>query len=164
MGFSRQEYWSGLPCPPPGDFPDIGIKPVSPEASALQPDSLLLSKWWSLIYVYACVYKGPYSQSYVFSSSHVWIWELDHKEGWVPKNWCFLIVLEKTFESPLDSKKIKLVNPKGSQPWIFIGRTDAEASIVWPPDAKGWLIGQDPDSGKDWKPKEKGVAKDELVR
>ena len=163
MGFSKQEYWSGLPCPPPGDFPDTGIKPVSPEASALQLDSLLLSKWWSLIYVYACVYKGSYSQSYVFSSSHVWIWELDHKEGWVPKNWCFLIVLEKTFESPLDSKKIKLVNPKGNQPWIFIGRTDAEAPIVWPPDAKSWLIGKDPDSGRDWKPKEKGVAKDELV-
>ena len=163
MGFSKQEYWSGLPCPPPGDFPDTGIKPVSPEASALQLDSLLLSKWWSLIYVYACVYKGPYSQSYVFSSSHVWIWELDHKEGWVPKNWCFLVVLEKTFESPLDSKKIKLVNPKGNQPWIFIGRTDAEAPIVWPPDAKSWLIGKDPDSGRDWKPKEKGVAKDELV-
>ena len=164
MGFSKQEYWSGLPCPPPGDFPDTGIKPVSPEASALQPDFLPLSKWWSLIYVYACVYKGPYSQSYVFSSSHVWIWELDHKEGWVPKNWCFLIVLEKTFESPLNSKKIKLVNPKGNQPWIFIGRTDAEAPIVWPPDAKSWLIGKDPDSGRDWKPKEKGVAKDELVR
>ena len=72
-------------------------------------------------------------------------------------------MLEEAPESPLDSKKIKLVNPKGNQPWIFIGRTDAEAPIVWPPDAKSWLIGKDPDSGRDWKPKEKGVAKDELV-
>jgi len=80
--------------------------------------------------------KGPYSQSYVFSSSHVQMWELDHTEGWAPKNWCFLIVvLEKTLESPLDCKEIKPVNPKGDQPWIFIRRTDAEAEapILWPP-------------------------------
>ena len=164
MGFSRQEYWSGLPCPPPGDLADTGIKPMSPEASALQPDSLPLSNSGSPIYIYACVYKGPYSQSYVFSSIHVRISELNHKEGWVLRNWCFLIALEKTLESPLDSKKIKLVNPKGNQPWIFIGRTDTEAPIVWPPDAKSWLIGKDPESGKDWRPKEKGMAKDELVR
>ena len=90
--------------------------------------------------------KGPYSQSYVFSSSHVQMWELDHKESWASKNWCFLIlVLEKTLESPLDCKEIKPVNTKGSQPWIFIGRTDAddEAPILWPPDAKNWLIGKD---------------------
>ena len=95
--------------------------------------------------------KGPYSQSYGFSSSHVQMWELDHKEGWAPKNWCFqTVVLEKTLGSPLDSKEIKPVNPKGNQPWIFIGRTDAEAKapILWPPDAKSWLIGKDPDVGK----------------
>ena len=83
--------------------------------------------------------KGCYSQSYSFSSSHVWTWELDHIEGWAPKNWCFwIVVLEKTLESPLDSKEIKAVNPKGNQPWIFTGRTDAEveAPILWPPDAK----------------------------
>ena len=83
--------------------------------------------------------KGPYSQSYGFSSSHVQMWELDQKEGWVPKNWCFLtVVLEKTLESPLGNKEIKPVNPKGNQPWIFIGRTDAkaEAPILWPPEAK----------------------------
>ena len=85
------------------------------------------------------------------------MWELDHKEGWVLNNWCFqTVVLEKTLESPLDSKQIKLVNPKGNQPWVFIGRTDAEAPIFWPPDAKNWLIGKDPDAGKDWRQEEKG--------
>ena len=99
-----------------------------------------------------------------FSSSHVCMWELDHKEGWVPKNWCFLIVvLEKTLESPLDCKEIKPVNPKGNQPWIFIGRTDAEAPILWSPDSKNQLIGKDPDAGKDWRQKEKGAAEDEMV-
>ena len=83
--------------------------------------------------------KGPYSQSYRFSSSHVWMWELDHKEVWVLKNWCFrTVVLEKTLESPSDCKEIKPVTPKGNQPWILIGRSDAEAEapILWPPDAK----------------------------
>ena len=86
------------------------------------------------------------------------MWELDHKEGWAPKNWCFqTVVLEKTPKSPLDSKEIKPVNPKGNQPWIFIGRTDAEveALILWPPDAKSWLIAKDPDPGKDWGQEEK---------
>ena len=85
--------------------------------------------------------KGPSSQSYGFSGSHVWMWELDYKESWVPKNWCFwTMVLEKTLESPLDSKEIKSVNSKGNEPWIFIGRTDAEAyaPILWPPDVKSW--------------------------
>ena len=93
------------------------------------------------------------SQSYVFSSSHVQMRELDHKEVWVLKNWCFqTVVLEKALEGPLDSKEIKLVNPKGNQSWIFIGRTDAEAEvpILWPPDAKSQLIRKDPDAGKDW--------------
>ena len=84
--------------------------------------------------------KGPYSQSYGFSSSHIWMWELNHKEGWVPKNWCFpTVVLEKTLESPLGSKEIKPVNPKWNQPWIITGKTDAEALILLPPDAKSRL-------------------------
>ena len=99
------------------------------------------------------------SQSYGFSSSHVWMWELDYKESWVLKNWCFLtVVLEKTFESPLDCKEIQPVHPKRDQSWIFIGRTDAEAEtpILWLPGAKNWLIGKDPDAGKDWGQEEKG--------
>ena len=93
--------------------------------------------------------------------------ELDHKEGWVPKNWCFkTMMLEKTLESPLDSKEIKSINPKGNQPWIFIGRTDpeAEAQILWLPDEKSWLIGKDPDARKVWRQKEKRVAEDEMIR
>ena len=96
--------------------------------------------------------KVPYSQSYGFSSSHVQLWELDHKEGWVPKNWCFqTVVLEKTLESPLDRKEIKPDNPKGNQLWIFIERTDAEdeAPLLWPPDAESQLIGRDPAAAKD---------------
>ena len=85
-----------------------------------------------------------YSQSCGFSSSHVWMWELDHKEGWAPKNWNFwIVVLEKTLENPLDSREIKPVNPKGNQAWIFIGRTDAEVPILWPSDGKSWFIGED---------------------
>ena len=111
------------------------------------------------------VNKGPSSQGYGFSSSHVWIWELDYKESWGLKNWCFwTVVLEKTLESPLDCKEIKPVNPKGSQSWILIGRTDAEAQtpILWPPDVKNWLIGKDPDAGKDWRQEEKGMTEDEM--
>ena len=97
---------------------------------------------------------------YDFSSSCVWMWELNFRESWVPKNWCFwTVVLEKTLESPLDSKKIKLVNPKGNQPWIFIGRTDAETPIFWPSDAKNWLIGKDPDAGKDWRQEKRGAQR-----
>ena len=106
--------------------------------------------------------KGPSSQSYGFSSSHVWVWELDHKEGWALKNWCFwTAVLEKTLESPLDCKEIQPAHPKGDQPWIFIGRTDAEAEalILWPP-VKSWLIRKDPDAGKDWGQEEKGKTED----
>ena len=101
--------------------------------------------------------KGPSSQSYGFSSSHAWVWELEHKESWVPKNWWFwTVVLEKTLESPLDCKEIKPVNPRRNQSWIFIGRTDAEAEapILWPPDVKNWLVGKDPDAGKDWRQEE----------
>ena len=91
------------------------------------------------------------------------MWELDHKEGWVPKSWCFwIVVLEKTLESPLDSKEIKPVNPKGNQPWIIIGSTDAEAVLLWPPDAKSQLIVEGFGAGEDWRQKDKGVA--EMVR
>ena len=108
--------------------------------------------------------KGLYSQSYGFSSSLVRMWELDHKEGWVPKNWCFwIMVLGKTLESLLDSKEIKSVNPKENQLWTFIRRIDAEAPILWPCDAKSWLTGKDPDAGKDWRRKEKGTTEDEMV-
>ena len=98
--------------------------------------------------------KGAYPQSYGFSSSHVWMWDLDHKEGWALKNWCFwTVVLEKTLESPLDFKEIQPVHPKGNELWIFTGKTDAEAEapIFWPPDEKKWLIRKDPDAGKDWR-------------
>ena len=100
-----------------------------------------------------------------FSSSHVHMWELNHKEGWVPKNWCFwTVVLKKTFESPLDCK-VKPINPKGNKSWILIGRTDAEdeAPILWPPDAKSQLIGKDPYARKDWGQEEKGTTEDEMV-
>ena len=100
----------------------------------------------------------------VFSNSHIWMWELDHKEGWALKNWCFwTMVLEKTLESSLDCKKIKSVHPKGNQSWIFIGRTDAEAPILWSPNAKNWLLRKDPDAGKDWRQEEKGMIENEMV-
>ena len=109
--------------------------------------------------------KGPYNQSYGLSSRHVWMWELDHKEGRVPKNWCFwTVMLENTLENPLDSK-IKSVNPKGNQSWIFFGRTDIEAEvpILWPPDANSWLTGEELDAGKDGRQKETTATEDEMV-
>ena len=115
MGFSRQEYWSGVPL------------------------------------------------SYGFSGSHEWIRKLDYKESWALKNWCFwTVVLEKTPETPLDCKEIQSINPKGNQSWIFIGSTgaEAEAPILWPPDAKSPLIGKVPDAGKDWRQEEKGTTED----
>ena len=103
--------------------------------------------------------KGLCSQSYGFTSSHACMWELVHKEGWVLKSWIFwIVVLEKTLKSPLNCKEIKPVNPKGNQSWIFIGRTDAEAPILWPPDAKSWLIRKDADAGKDWRREEKEIT------
>ena len=109
--------------------------------------------------------KDLSSQSSGFSNSHVWMWDLDCKESWASKNWCFwTVVLEKSLESPLDCKEIQSVNPKGNQSWIFIERTDAEAEtpILWPPDVKNWLIWRDPDAGKDrWE--EKGKTEDEMV-
>ena len=121
--------------------------------------------------------ESKYSRQYVktnlilhmwgFSCSHVQMWELDHKEGWALKSWCFqTVVLKKTLESPLDCKEIKPVIPKGNQPWIFIGKTDAEpeAPMLWPPDANSQLIGKDPDAGKDWRQMEKGAREEEMVR
>ena len=104
------------------------------------------------------------SKSCGFSSSHVWMWELDYKESWVPKNCCcWTVVLEKTLESPLDSKESQPVHLKGNQSCVFIGRTDAETPIIWLPDAKNWLIGEDPDARKDWRQEEKGTTEDEMV-
>ena len=108
--------------------------------------------------------KGPSSQGYGFSTGHVWMWELDCKESWAPKNWCvWTVMLESTFESPLDCKEIQPVHPKGNQSWVFIGRTDAEAPILWPPNEKNWVTGKDPDAGKDWRWEEKGTTEDEMV-
>ena len=109
--------------------------------------------------------KGLYSQIYDFSNSYVWVLDLEHKKGWTLKNWYFQIVLEKTLQSPLDSKELKPVNPKWNPPWIFIGKTDAEAEapILWSPDGKNQLIGKDPDAGKDWRQKEKRAAEEKMV-
>ena len=110
--------------------------------------------------------KDPSSQGYGFSSSHVWMWELDCEESWVSKNWCFRsVVLEKTLESPMDDKEIRPVHPKGDQSWVFSGRTDAKAEtpVLWPPHAKSWLIWKDPDAGRDWGQEEKGTTEDEMA-
>ena len=110
--------------------------------------------------------RGLSSQSYGFSSSHVWMWELDYKESWALTNWCFwTVVLEETLESPLDCKEINPVHPKGNQSWIFIGKTDAEAEvpILWPPDGKSWLVRKDPDDRKNWRQEEKQMTEDEIV-
>ena len=110
--------------------------------------------------------KGPSSQGYGFSSGHVWMWDLDCEESWVPKHWCFwTVVLEKTLESPLDCKEIQPVHSKGDQLWVFFGRNDAkgETPVLWPLDAKNWLVGKDPDAGKDWRWEKKGMTEDEMV-
>ena len=110
--------------------------------------------------------KGSSSQGYGFSGGHVWMWELDHKESLALKNWCFwTVVFKKTLESSLDSEEIQPVYPKGDQSWVFIERNDAEAEtpIPWPPHAKSWLIGKDPDAGKDWGQEEKGMTEDEMA-
>ena len=110
--------------------------------------------------------KGPSTQGYGFSSSHVWMWELDYKESWAQKNWClWTVLLEKTLESPLDCKEIQPVHPKGDESWMFFGRTDVEAEtpILWPPDVESWLIWKDPDAGNDWGQEEKGMTEDEMV-
>ena len=112
-----------------------------------------------------CQQRSIY-QGYGFSSSHVWIWELDYKESWALKNWCFwTVVLEKTFESPLDCKEMQQIHPKWDQSWVFTARTDVEAEtpILWPPDEKNWLIRKNPDAGKDWRQEEKGTTENEMV-
>ena len=126
--------------------------------------------WWPRQHIkkqrYHFVNKGPSSQGYGFPSSHIWMWEFDYKESWALKNWCFwTVVLEKTLESPLDSKEIQPVHPKGDQSWVFIVRTDVEVEtpILWPPDAKNWPIGKDPDAEKDWRQEEKGTTEDEMA-
>ena len=110
--------------------------------------------------------KVHLSQGYGFSSGHVWVWELDCEESWVPRNWCFwTMVLEKTLESPFDCKEIQPVHPKGDQSWVFTGRTDAEAEtpVLWTPHAKSWLTGKDPDTGRGWGNEEKGMIEDEMA-
>ena len=112
------------------------------------------------------VNEGPSNQGYGVSSGHVWIWELDCKESWAPKNWCFwTVLLEKTLESPSDCKEIQPVHPKGDQSWVFIGRIDVEAEtlILRPPNVKNWLIWKDPDTGKDRGREEKGITEDKMV-
>ena len=149
MGFSRQEHWSGLPFLPPQDLSDPGIKLGSLHIFCIGKQVL---------------YHLHHVGAMVFPVVIYWC-ELDHKEGWVLKNWCFwTVVMEKTLENPLDCKEIQLVNPQGNQSWISIRRTDAEveAPILWPPNVKSQLIRKDPDSGKDWR-QEKGMRKDEMV-
>ena len=190
MRFPRQEYWSGLPYPSPGDLPDPGIQPASStltgEFFATEPPGkppprrLDISNFvclnpihrrheifcWLLKMGDTRMGDPYYLQSHAagFSNSHVWMWELDYKESWALKNWRFpTVVLEKTLESPLDCKEIQPVHPNGNQSWILIGRTEAEAPILWPPDAKNWLTGKDPDTGKDWRQEEKGTTEDEMV-
>ena len=113
--------------------------------------------------------KGLSGQGYGFSSGHVWMWKLDYKESWAPKNWCFwIVVLEKTLESHLDCKEIQPVHPKGDQSWVFIGRLMLKLKLQWceaetPPDVKSWLIGKDPDAGRDWGQEEKGMTEDEMA-
>ena len=134
-------------------------------AMKLKDACCLEEKLWPTAETLLCQ-QGPSSQSYGFSSSHIWLWELYYKESWAPKNWCFwTVVLEKTLESPLDYKEIQPVHPKGNQSQIFIGRThtEAETPILGPPDAKNWLIKKDPDAGKDWGQEEKGTTEDKIV-
>ena len=141
MGFSRQECWSGLPF----------TSPVNHVLSELSTTTRLS---WVVLH----------GTAHSFTELDKAMTHVISKESWVPKNWCFwTVVLEKTLESPLDCKEIQPVNPKGNQSWIFIGRTDAEALILWPPDVKSWLIRKDPDAGKDWRQEEKGTTEDEMV-
>ena len=131
----------------------------------LWPNYIAYSKAETLLCQQRSIYVNK-GQGYGFSSGHVWMWELDHKESWAQKNWCFwTVLLEKTLENPLDCKEIQPVHPKGDWSWVFIGRTDVEAEtpILWPPNEKSWLIWKDPDAGKDWKQEEKGTTEDEMV-
>ena len=140
-----ETYFLGLQIPVDGDCShEIKRRLLLGRKAMTSLDSVLKSREITLLT------KVHLVQVMVFFSSHVWMWELDSKESWVPKNWCFwTVVLEKTLECPLDCREIQLVNPKGNQSWIFIGRIDAEAPILWPPDVKNWLIWKDADAGKD---------------
>ena len=150
LGFSRQEHWSGLPFPSPVHESESEVTQLCPTRQHINKQKHYFAN------------KGPSSQSYGFSSSHVWMWELDYKESWVPKNWCFwTVVLEKALESSLNCKEIQPVHPKGNQSWIFIA--EAKTPILWPPDVKNWLIWKDSDSGKDWRQETKGTTEDEMV-
>ena len=125
----------------------------------------MLNTWLIYNFKYLCIPESS-RQGYDFSSSHVWMWELDYKESWAPKNWCFwIVVLEKILENSLDCEEIQPVHSNGNQSWVFIGRTDVEAElpILWPPDAKNWLIWNDPDAGKDLGQEEKGTAEGEMA-
>ena len=133
---------------------------------SLQMRTVAMSNLGSILKSRDITDKGSSNQSYGFSSSYVWMWELDHKESWALKNWCFwTVVLEKTLESPLDCKKIQSVNSKGNQFWIFISRTTAEAEtpILWPPVVKNWFIWKDPDAVKDWSWEVKRTTEDEMA-
>ena len=169
MGFSRQECWSGLPFPSPGDLPDPGVKPRSP---ALQADSFWLSYEGSraMINLNSILESSDITLLtkihivYGFSRSYVWIRELDHNEGWTPKIWFFwIMVLEKILERPLACKEIKPVNPIGNQPWNSLEglmlKLQYFGHLMWRADS-----GKDPHAGKDWRQKEKRVAEDEIVR
>ena len=138
----------------------------TPKMSGIVVCQLYLNKAIKKKKSWLLVLDSMYSQSHGFSNSPIHLWELDHNEGWAPKNQCFwTVVLEKTLESPFNRKETKPVNPKGNQPWIFIRSTDAEAEapVLWPPDSKSQLIGKDPDAGKDWGQEEKGTTEDEMV-
>ena len=138
----------------------------NPTSKIALPSKDLIQLRWRNQKLYRQVKTCLCSESNGFSSSHVWVWELGHKEGLAPKNWCFqTAVLVKTLESPLDYKEIKPVNPKGNQTWLFTGRTndEAEAPILWPLNVKSWLIGKDLDTGKDWRQEEKGMTEDAMV-
>ena len=141
-------FWVGSKITADGDC-SVNIKTLTPWTESYDQPRQYIKKQRHYF-----ANKGLSSQSHGFSRSHVWMWELDYKESWVPKNWCFwTVVLEKTLESPLDFKEIQPVHPKGDQSQVLIGRTDAEAEtpILWLPDAKNWLIWKDPDAGKDWR-------------
>ena len=144
------------------------IKTSPPEVLKNSIDAYIILVCWLILTTKSslCKWVHPNNSTSGFSSSHTWVWELNYKESWVPKNWYFwTTVLEKILESPLDCKEIQPVHPKGDQSWVFIGRTDVEAEtpILWPPDEMSWLICKDPDAGKDWKQEEKGTAEDETV-
>ena len=158
-GNSERLYFLGLKITLDGD--------CSHEIKTLAPwkKSYTLSRQRIIKHRHFFANKGLSSQTYVFFSSYVRMWELDFKESWSPKNWCFwTVVWVKTPESPLDCKEIQPVNPKGNQSWIFTEKSHAEAKtpIPWPPHAKNWFLGKDPDAGKDWR-QEKGTKEDEMV-